>query len=175
MSFKSYRSTDDLEELGVLALTGEACGIGMRVLCDLTQEGVDLIREFMKVDVFDDAWNSKGIKSIMLPYSMLEDLWLYGQVRNGALTVFRGGHVWLREWETIKIGDEEVEVPIKSWVPTAMSCTEEKDVEKIHMHLESRGFFVERWYKRNQIKPTLDEPHAFTEALTECLTGETNE
>lgn len=71
---KSIRNWDGLREYGVDCLTGEACAYGYRLLCDLTDDGVKLIRDVM--DMADiprlrSNWNSNGVASIMLPSEML--------------------------------------------------------------------------------------------------------
>lgn len=68
-----------LEEHGIISLTGEACSMYMRLLCDLTPEGVTIIERFFGGTikcVQDSNWNSSQgqVASIMLPYSCLEDL-----------------------------------------------------------------------------------------------------
>lgn len=71
-----------LEELGIVALTGEACGIGMRILCDLTPDGVELVEEFLggTVEVREGTnWNSRDgqVGSALLSRGMLEELVLF--------------------------------------------------------------------------------------------------
>jgi hypothetical protein len=66
-----------LEKYGILMLTGEACGIGMRLLCDLTPEGVDNLGLFFSNHLtVGNNWNGSDgqIASIMLPYHMWRDL-----------------------------------------------------------------------------------------------------
>ena len=65
-----------LEEYGIFMLTGEACAMGMRLLCDLTAEGVDWVSSFLGAgeidrDQWPDNWNSgeddnPHIASVML-------------------------------------------------------------------------------------------------------------
>ena len=42
---KHIQSWDDLRQFGIHTLTGEACAVGLRILCDLTPDGVRVIRE----------------------------------------------------------------------------------------------------------------------------------
>lgn len=68
-----------LEKNGIILLTGEACSLMMRVLCDLTPEGVDIMNKFLGGNVTfvqGSNWNSSQgqVASIMIPYSCLEDL-----------------------------------------------------------------------------------------------------
>lgn len=79
---KTLHDMHDLKEYGIEQLTGEACGIGLRVLCDLSPDGVALIEEFLSVKLDDqnNSWNHQsqtGWKSIMLPYSIFNDLMVY--------------------------------------------------------------------------------------------------
>lgn len=78
---------ENLNPLGIEVLTGEACGLGMRILCDLTQEGIDLWQEFTRSTPTTEPWNSRGIKSVMATYDMLKDLWIFGMVKKGYVVV----------------------------------------------------------------------------------------
>ena len=71
--------TDILQKHGIISLTGEACTMYMRLLCDLTPEGVEVIERFFGGTikcVEGSNWNSSQgqVASIMLPYSCLDDL-----------------------------------------------------------------------------------------------------
>ena len=52
---------DQLNEFGIVLLTGEACNYSQRILCDLTAKGCKLVAEFyglpQKIN-FKDNWNS---------------------------------------------------------------------------------------------------------------------
>lgn len=54
----SYRN---LSELGINPLTGEACAFAQRILCDLNEQGVDLLSEYwgVKRKAFNENYNSK--------------------------------------------------------------------------------------------------------------------
>ena len=39
LSMKSIRCWDDLSKHGIIPLTGEACGLSYRILCDVTATG----------------------------------------------------------------------------------------------------------------------------------------
>lgn len=82
-----FQSTSDLTRFGVNPLTGEACSYSMRVLCDLSQSGVELVSTFLGLqhtsDVFATNWNSTvngspAIASIMLTRGTLKDLIQFG-------------------------------------------------------------------------------------------------
>lgn len=67
----------DLEKYGIDYLTGESCAYGYRGLCDLTDRGIKIIASCFGLDPelfkasLPDAWNSKGIKSMMISAQMI--------------------------------------------------------------------------------------------------------
>ena len=66
-----------LEEFGIRALTGEADRTGMRILCDLTDYGKDIVCDLLGLPVtasFPPNWNSGANHSVMLPYRLFTDL-----------------------------------------------------------------------------------------------------
>lgn len=64
-----------LREQGIIPLTGEACGLGMRQLCDVTEAGVALLdRFFGGVQLTSANCNSGAARSIMLPRQTLAEL-----------------------------------------------------------------------------------------------------
>lgn len=68
-----------LERNGIIPLTGEACSLMMRLLCDLTPQGCEIMNKFLGGNVEfvkGSNWNSSQgqVASIMIPYSCLEDL-----------------------------------------------------------------------------------------------------
>ena len=89
----SIRQWRDLEEYGIDTLTGEACVYGIRVLCDLTEEGKATVCSFLGIPKgakMSVNWNSKGVCSVMLPASILEDLAVYTLfTQKNCVTCFR--------------------------------------------------------------------------------------
>lgn len=83
---KHINNWRDLQGYGINALTGEACAYSMRTLCDLNEDGVDLIRDFFgmqiaraPVDQFSANWNSTvdgkpAVASIMLVHELFAPL-----------------------------------------------------------------------------------------------------
>ncbi len=84
---KYLSNHSDLVQFGINPLTGEACGYGMRVLCDLSAAGCALVADFMGLRFnpddptacFPRNWNSKvgdrpAIASFMLTRSTVSDL-----------------------------------------------------------------------------------------------------
>ena len=79
---KRLDSDRDLEQYGIYRLTGEACGIGLRMLCDLSPKGVALMEEMLSIKFTDEnnSWNHQGKdgwKSIMIPWSLMTDIMVY--------------------------------------------------------------------------------------------------
>lgn len=75
-----------LGQFGVNVLTGEACKFGMRLLCDLSEEGADLVRQFFgapDMDCLPLSWNKymphggRAVASVLLPRSVMQDLMVY--------------------------------------------------------------------------------------------------
>lgn len=158
-----YRDVRDLEQFGVIALTGEACGLAMRLLCDLTEEGVNLIREFMRVEPTANPWNSKGVKSIMLPTCIFRDLWIFAMVRAGTANVFLGGYVG-NHWTETKyesIGETHKH-PDNSWHADAWAVNDPDQMARLRSH-EGVCFYISRTFKRSDHPGTgLDNTHAMT-------------
>lgn len=92
----TYYSASDLNQFGVNYLTGESCRYGMRVLCDLSKEGVELICDFMGLPAdtkFAENWNTMvgtdapAVASVMLARETLKPLAKFAMIRAGALWV----------------------------------------------------------------------------------------
>lgn len=80
----TLHSFADLQRFGVGVLTGEACNYQLRLLCDLTAKGVDLLNDFLGVDsaAYGENWNSSvggepSIASVFLTRGMLRDLCIF--------------------------------------------------------------------------------------------------
>lgn len=75
----------DMRIFGIELLTGEACAYGMRVLCDVSEEGRTLLCGFLGLSPdtkFAPNWNSfvgetPAVGSIMLPPSIFPELIRY--------------------------------------------------------------------------------------------------
>ena len=71
-------STEDLAKYGIMWLTGEADPYSLRVLCDLNDQGQEIIKAFLGLSdmtVFKN-WNSRNnaTGSFLMPRSMYMDL-----------------------------------------------------------------------------------------------------
>lgn len=72
----------DLEDFGIDMLTGEACGLSMRLLCDVTERGKVLIERFFGGTITvkpGSNWNGGNkadphVGSILLPSGVFSDL-----------------------------------------------------------------------------------------------------
>lgn len=88
----------DLERYGIFLLTGESCGIGMRVLCDLSREGVENLELFFggNLKITEGSnWNgsNNAVASILLPRGILNELaaFLLLKASGGMVVVEQGG------------------------------------------------------------------------------------
>jgi hypothetical protein len=75
---------------GVRPLTGEACGLGIRVLCDFTAKGKQLLDEIMN---FSSNWNSGSetdphVGSVMLDPDWWPILAVFALLKEGNKEVF---------------------------------------------------------------------------------------
>ena len=85
---KHISNWDDLRPYGIICLTGEACALGVRGLCDLTEQGQSVVREFLGLPYdakFQEAWNSLGTGSCFLPWDILPSLAAFLLIRDGCL------------------------------------------------------------------------------------------
>lgn len=79
-------SIRDLEQFGIIPLTGEACSIGMRMLCDLTTQGKAIVEECFGVTCSQSNWNSGAggaphVASVLIPHDGWQSI--------GVVAVFR--------------------------------------------------------------------------------------
>jgi hypothetical protein len=101
----------DLVRFGIHPLTSESDKLGFRVLCDLTDNGCDVVRECFGlkdgVELFEDNWNyyDGAIASFMLPKACIEPLAIVGFVLGGMIAVQTDqGVVGLQEYEDVVHG-----------------------------------------------------------------------
>ena len=74
----NYDSSDYLKSIGINILTGEACGLSMRLLCDIDDNAQTLLSDFFGgLEFKSDGWNSYSKKSIMLTRETLNDIIVY--------------------------------------------------------------------------------------------------
>lgn len=92
---KTIASFGDLAAYGIEPLTGEACGLGYRILCDVTEKGRCVLSKALGIPnlVLPEAWNrgtvaEPHIGSIMLTLEMLVPLAVFGLLENGCTEVW---------------------------------------------------------------------------------------
>ena len=85
------------EKLGINPLTGEACAYGMRVLCDLNEDGTALVAAFLGMPgaLFPGNWNSMvgtkpALGSVMLTRGVFPSLVRFALFREGFQYVLQG-------------------------------------------------------------------------------------
>jgi hypothetical protein len=93
-NFRPVTSFANLEQFGISALTGEACAFGMRTLCDVNEEGKQLLSEFFGISELTlcPNWNTlvdgaPAIGSVLLVRELLNPLARFAFFRLGALAV----------------------------------------------------------------------------------------
>jgi hypothetical protein len=91
------RSWNDLKNFGIDCLTGEACGLSMRLLCDLTERGQRIVEKLFDVKIQPpEAWNNGDpphVGCVMLPLEMFMPLAIFSLLEVGCKEVFRDGDV----------------------------------------------------------------------------------
>lgn len=88
---KRIECWNDLHAYGIRCLTGEACGLGYRILCDVTGDGKKILERVMEVNdlVLRRPWNGgEGVVGcIMLPYEMLTPIAVFALLGAGCTLV----------------------------------------------------------------------------------------
>lgn len=91
---KTISNWQDLEAYGIDALTGESCGLGYRLLCDVTAKGKAIIEKLLGCRLsLAENWNSgrkddPHIGSIMLPLEMLGPIGVFSLLESGCTEVW---------------------------------------------------------------------------------------
>jgi len=87
-TYSSWDITKLLDSLGIDVLTGEACGLSMRLLCDANGAGQALLDDFFGgVSLKYEGMNDRYSKVVLLPREVLKPLVVYGLVKQGHLMV----------------------------------------------------------------------------------------
>jgi len=95
---KSVNCWRDLEKYGIRPLTGEACGLMYRLLCDVTAPGKKILGKLLDVELkMPENWNSGAVGSIMQPYEMLVPIGIFALLESGCT------EVWLNNGKVIGI------------------------------------------------------------------------
>ena len=92
---KSIRCFNDLAAYGIDPLTGEACGLSYRILCDLTENGRTILAKAFGIPklTLPEAWNrgttaDPHVGSVMLPFEMLVPLAVFAFLESGCREVW---------------------------------------------------------------------------------------
>jgi hypothetical protein len=92
---KSIRCWDDLSRFGIAPLTGEACGLMYRILCDVTAKGKRLVEKALGVAEvrLHENWNhgtdsDPHVGSIMLGPELLPFLGVFALLEDGCPEVW---------------------------------------------------------------------------------------
>jgi hypothetical protein len=89
---KTINNWQQLSEFGIVILTGEACGLSYRFLCDLTEQGKKIVEKCLgqKFTGCVEQWNSgpktnPHVTSIMLPPEMFGPLAVFCLLESGCI------------------------------------------------------------------------------------------
>jgi hypothetical protein len=90
---KIISTSAGLTEFGIEPLTGEACSLMYRVLCDLTAKGKAIIERCLSVEIASEPWNSGSaddphVASIMLTEDMIVPLAVFALLESGCREVW---------------------------------------------------------------------------------------
>jgi hypothetical protein len=96
---KTVHSWDDLCHYGVVPLTGEACGLSYRILCDVTAQGKRILEKALGVAELrlHENWNCGSpsdphIGSILLAPEVMTFLAVFALLENGCHEVWQTKH-----------------------------------------------------------------------------------
>ena len=86
---KTIRSWNDLEKYGIIPLTGEACGLQWRRLCEVTEHGRRILQKCFGLSemTLAEAWNLH-VGSILLVPAMLIPLGVFALLESGCTEVW---------------------------------------------------------------------------------------
>jgi hypothetical protein len=109
---KTVSNWDALRQYGIDVLTGEACSLMYRLLCDLTKSGKRIVERCLSVQIHSENWNSGAkddphVASIMLTQEMIVPLAVFALLESGCR------EVWVTDRAAIGVeaddSDEDVE------------------------------------------------------------------
>ena len=112
---KTINCWDDLSQFGILPLTGEACGLMYRILCDVTARGKRVLEKALGIPDLNlpESWNAGSeenphIGSVMLARDVLPFIGVFALLEAGCPEVWltkSGGLVGIERGDS----PEEVE------------------------------------------------------------------
>ena len=103
-----------LEEYGIVPLTGEACGLMYRILCDVTEPGQRIVEKCLGCGLTQpESWNcgtneTPRVGAIMLAPEMLIPLGAFALLESGCREVWLVGQTLIG----IESTDEDMEVDL---------------------------------------------------------------
>jgi hypothetical protein len=108
---KSIRCWEDLSRFGIVPLTGEACGLSYRILCDVTATGKKIIEKALDVANLKlrENWNHGNpddphVGCVMLAPELLPCLGVFALLEHGCC------EVWLTKTRQV-VGIETDDMP----------------------------------------------------------------
>lgn len=109
---KTVSGWPHLEQFGIVVLTGEACSLMYRVLCDLTAQGKRIVERCLSIEIASEPWNTGSaddphVAVIMLTQDMIVPLAVFALLESGCR------EVWITDRAAIGVEpddtDEEVD------------------------------------------------------------------
>ena len=105
---KTVSCWDHLRPYGIDALTGEACSLGYRLLCDLTARGRAIVERCLGVKIQSENWNGgpkddPHVASIMITPDMIVPLAVFALLESGC------HEVWVTDRIAIGIDPDDSE------------------------------------------------------------------
>lgn len=85
---------NDLKDYGIFCLTGEACGLGMRVLCDFSEKGKNVLTklfgfEFKGGEPWNRSTNGEAhVGCVMLTHDMVTPVGIFALLENGCTEAY---------------------------------------------------------------------------------------
>ena len=110
---KTISRLAELSEYGIVPLTGEACSLMYRVLCDLTASGRAIVQRLLGVEIQSENWNcgaesNPHVASIMLSAEMVVPLAVFALLESGCT------EVWLGDGSVLGVEPDDNEEQIAS-------------------------------------------------------------
>lgn len=113
VTMKTIACFNDLMPFGIDPLTGEACGLSYRILCDVTEHGRAVFAKALGIPklALPEPWNrgtatDPHIGSVMLPFEMLVPLAVFALLEGGCTEVWlvrEGGVVGIEPGDSPEI------------------------------------------------------------------------
>lgn len=91
--YGAFRTLRDAEQFGISPITGEACNLSLRKLCDVNAAGLALLEDYLRTTItLQDPTNSSvdgkpTVGCLLLAPAVLRDIARYGMASSGALAV----------------------------------------------------------------------------------------